>query len=365
MTPRERLLTAIRNQKPDHVPAAPDLYEMIPVRLSGRPSWEMLVYEDPPIWKGRVDACLHYGVDAFIPLGIPAADAPPVAVVVREDDRIVTRQFTETAEGRVWSPIAIVYYRNEPSAVVKAETIGLPAAHEDFEVVKSAYGKTGKAYLHEAMDYLGDRGVIAPFIFLPALAHWPEEQIQYMEDPEPVRARMESIGEQMVQALDTLLSWEPDVVCIGCSGMMIFNPPPIFRDLTLRWLQKLTRMAKDRGVPTHLHCCGPERSLVEMAALETDLSCIEPLEPPPMGDCDLAEIKAKFGDRIAFKGNLHTTKVMLMGTVTEVEDACKRAIDDAGAGGGFILSTGDQTPRDTPDENILAMQRVAETYGRY
>ena len=41
------------------------------------------------------------------------------------------------------------------------------------------------------------------------------------------------------------------------------------------------------------------------------------------------------------------------------------AIDDAAAGGGFILSTGDQTPRDTPDENIHTMQRVAETYGRY
>ena len=39
--------------------------------------------------------------------------------------------------------------------------------------------------------------------------------------------------------------------------------------------------------------------------------------------------------------------------------------DDAAAGGGFVLSTADQTPRDTPDENIIAMQHVAETYGKY
>jgi len=44
---------------------------------------------------------------------------------------------------------------------------------------------------------------------------------------------------------------------------------------------------------------------------------------------------------------------------------CKRAIDDAAAGGGFILFIGDQTPRDTPDENILIMKKIAETYGRY
>ena len=47
-----------------------------------------------------------------------------------------------------------------------------------------------------------------------------------------------------------------------------------------------------------------------------------------------------------------------------VESALE-AIDDAGEGGGFVLSTADQTPRDTPDENIIAMQRVAETYGKY
>ena len=45
--------------------------------------------------------------------------------------------------------------------------------------------------------------------------------------------------------------------------------------------------------------------------------------------------------------------------------AAKQAIDDAAVGGGFILSTGDQCGRDTPDENIFAMVETARTYGRY
>jgi len=57
--------------------------------------------------------------------------------------------------------------------------------------------------------------------------------------------------------------------------------------------------------------------------------------------------------------------VMLRGTPKQVEEASRRAIDDAAAGGGFILSTGDQCGRDTPDENILAMIQTARTYGRY
>ena len=39
--------------------------------------------------------------------------------------------------------------------------------------------------------------------------------------------------------------------------------------------------------------------------------------------------------------------------------------DDGAAGGRFILSTGDQCGRDTPDANLYAMIETARTYGRY
>ena len=147
--------------------------------------------------------------------------------------------------------------------------------------------------------------------------------------------------------------------------MMLFNPPHIFRQLTLEWFKKITAYAKQHGVLTHIHCCGPEKVLAQIAAEETDLTSIEPLEIAPMGDCVLKEIKDKYGHKLALKGNLHTTEVLLFGSPQDVEQACKKAIDDAAKGGGFILSTGDQTPRDTPDENIFMMQKVAETYGKY
>ena len=42
-----------------------------------------------------------------------------------------------------------------------------------------------------------------------------------------------------------------------------------------------------------------------------------------------------------------------------------KAIDEAAEGGRFILSTGDQCGRDTPDENLHAMVETARSYGRY
>jgi uroporphyrinogen decarboxylase len=84
-----------------------------------------------------------------------------------------------------------------------------------------------------------------------------------------------------------------------------------------------------------------------------------------MGDCDLSEMKRLYGDRIVLKGNLHTTRDMLRGSAADVAAASRKAIDQAGRGGRFILSTGDQCGRDTPDGNLRAMVETARTYGRY
>jgi len=104
--------------------------------------------------------------------------------------------------------------------------------------------------------------------------------------------------------------------------------------------------------------------LVELAA-QTDLDCIDPLEVAPMGDCDLAEVKQKFGKSLALKGNLHTTEVMLRMDPAGVEREAVKCLDAAMRDGGFILSTGDQCGRDTDDENIFKLVEVCEKYGTY
>ncbi|MEN8254490.1 MAG: uroporphyrinogen decarboxylase family protein [Verrucomicrobiota bacterium] len=371
MTSRERLLKAIRNEVPDHVPAAPDMWEMIPIRLmqekdKNKPAWKMLLYNDPPAWKGRIDSATHFGVDGFFGLNIPMGDDSREVIVARDDNQIVTQWLTENDEGRSWSDVLNVYpIDGAIAALVEPSTLGLPDVPESWIEVKRNYNKTGREFFEDAREYMGESGVLGPMVYLPCLSSQEKEIYRYYDDPEAVREQMQRQGELMIQWTEEFLSWEPDMLMIGNSGLMLFNPEEIFRDLSLEWMKKITAMAKEKGIPTHVHACGPEKDLVRIAAEETDLSSIEPLEIPPMGDCNLAEIKKLYGGRIALKGNLHTTEVMLRGTVDQVADACKRAIDDAAEGGGFILSTGDQTPQFTSDENIRIMQEVAETYGKY
>jgi len=84
-----------------------------------------------------------------------------------------------------------------------------------------------------------------------------------------------------------------------------------------------------------------------------------------MGDVDLAEVKRARGRQIALMGNLHTTDVMLNGSPDQVRRAAIEAMRAGGPGGGFVLSTGDQCGRETPEANLRAMVEVAKVLGVY
>jgi uroporphyrinogen decarboxylase len=195
-----------------------------------------------------------------------------------------------------------------------------------------------------------------------------EEQVyDYYDDPEPFEEASRAYLERMEKRFMKLMSLEtrPDFICTGGSGTLVYQTVEMFRRLGLPVVKRITELCREYGIPSHVHSCGPEKELIRICHDETALTVIDPLEIPPMGDCDLKQIKHLYGDTLVLKGNLHTTNVMLRGTPEDVARASRQAIDDGAAGGRFILSTGDQCGRDTPDENIFAMIETARTYGRY
>ena len=65
VTSKERMLIAIRNGRPDCVPVAPDVSNMIPCRLTGKPFWDIYLYDAPPWWQAYVNAVKHFGFDGW------------------------------------------------------------------------------------------------------------------------------------------------------------------------------------------------------------------------------------------------------------------------------------------------------------
>jgi uroporphyrinogen decarboxylase len=376
MTHHERILTVLRGGVPDCVPVCPDISNMVPCRLTGKKFWDIYVHQDPPLWKAYIDAVRHFDLDGGFELyqfgnlfDDPSAAAWEERIVHRyADGSFVTRAFnTQTGE---WQRRVTVHTAGNPPATgVLPASIGLlavPATWEPITGVKQ--WPAGMELWKLIKREMGEHGVVGmPSGMSTGQLTGPEDIYAFADDPKPFFDRRARAMERVTHRMEQIAAMDekPDFLFCGGSGTLVWQTPTVFRELTLPLLKHATELAADLGIPTHVHSCGPETALVQLAAEETKLTVIDPLEVPPMGDCHLAELKRRFGDKVVLKGNLHTTEVMLRGNVDDVVAAARQAIDDAAAGGGFILSTGDQCGRDTPDANLHAMVETARTYGKY
>jgi len=395
MTPRERLLTVLKGRVPDCVPAAPDISNMIPARLTGKPFWRLYLYNDPPIWNAYIDAAKHFNIDAlmdgYFPLTLPGENNPQpwnrlpptpeeqkqivpadqwqTFIVSKTPDRIVTQRSRTENHRRIWEPRVSVYYvADAPTEWIPPARADLPEIPEHFQPLEGVKpADTGQKGLAQLKQQMANQGLVGVFLAKSLILQSEADIYRYYDRPDLHDYWAQKLVENVEIRFENIMAMDvkPDFICVGSSGTLVFQTVQIFRQLAFPAVKRAIELAAAAGLPTHIHSCGPEKQLVKIMAEETSLTVIDPLEIPPMGNCILTEIKKLYGDKIVLKGNLHTTEVMLFGSPATVADTSKKAIDDAGAGGRFILSTGDQCGRDTPDENLLAMINTAREYGKY
>lgn len=95
---------------------------------------------------------------------------------------------------------------------------------------------------------------------------------------------------------------------------------------------------------------------------EIGIDVLNPVQPECM---DVAEVKRRYGDRLAFWGGLGIQTTMPFGTPAEVRAEVKRLIETLGAGGGFLIAPTHVLEPEVPWENIVAFFEAVEEYGAY
>ena len=96
--------------------------------------------------------------------------------------------------------------------------------------------------------------------------------------------------------------------------------------------------------------------------IEIGINVLNPVQPECM---DPAEIKHKYGDRLAFSGTVGTQTTMPFGTPDDVRGVVAERIRTVGKGGGLVLSPSHMVEPDVPWENILAFFEAADEFGHY
>ena len=103
-TPRERILTAMRRGIPDRVPVIPDISNMVPARLTGKPFWDIYLYEDPPLDVAYLEAVKHFGMDGWYIYDNATMHEDPKwshRVIDKNEEEIKAERWIDTPFGRL------------------------------------------------------------------------------------------------------------------------------------------------------------------------------------------------------------------------------------------------------------------------
>ena len=378
MTPRERITTAFRNEKPDMVPVSPELWDVIPIRVSGRPFWEVggTSFSKMPLWKAQLDAYRYFECEAWIPVE-PGPSRRQLNMATSNSafngpDLIVTEVSYSTSKGDMhelkhsvfdydlWSiekpvknlfedmPKFEEYYFDDPSEL-------------DYTLIQEAHSQTGEHGICEGIvgntffEFLSsiiEGGAVSAML---ALNDYPEFFI-------PIQKRyieyLTAIAEGIIS--NTYV----DGIFLNCGTSSLDTiSPALFNKWDLPLLYSIGKVAAKNKKIYHYHLHGTGRAML-CDIVESGVNIICPLEASPRGDFDIAEVKSAFGDRLALKGNIDPF-FLKDGSIQEIEDAVIKCIKAAGAGGGFTLATGDGVLKDTPFENISAMVQAGRKHGKY
>jgi len=138
--------------------------------------------------------------------------------------------------------------------------------------------------------------------------------------------------------------------------------PAHFRTLFYPGLRQVAQGFKALGLPFIKHCDGNIWPISDMM-VDAGISCLDPIDP--QGGMDLAAVKARYGDRVAVKGNVDCARTLTSGTTEEVVAETRAALRKGMPGGGYICSSSNSIHSAVKPENYRTMLETLRQFGRY
>jgi uroporphyrinogen decarboxylase len=347
----ERIKKTVGLEEPDRVPLLEALVEYpVQSQFLGR---EVA----PDDIKSQVEFYYKAGYDA-VPITVSAMafgkvdDASPISKVIREK---MLKDESDKEDMTKWS-------------LEYASFIGDRQDFENFpweelekpELLSQLYEV--KDYLPEGMKVIANSGKIFTLVWM--LMGFNNFATKLIMDEQFVSDVFRKVADIQLNLLDKIFDipyvgavWIVDDLAFG-TGPII--SPQAYRDHVFPWYKKIAKKCHENDVLLFQHSDGDLTSLMEdIIDIGSDL--LHPIDPTCMS---MREVKKKYGDRIAFAGNV-ANELLRSGTPQEVEERVKELIKNMAPGGGYCLAAGNSVTEWGKFENFIAMLKAAGKYGKY
>jgi uroporphyrinogen decarboxylase len=338
MTSEERVMRALQRQEPDRVP-----------------HFEWLV--DYRVREALLPGCKDQN-DFAVKMGQDAVIVDPIFKKERvSENRWLSEwgyvsQDTEEEHGiEVESPIKTM-------ADFERFTPPDPHAPERFAAVESA-----------VQTYKGQKAVIVHLndIFsLPRYLMGMQDLLMAIAtEPELVKGLVEMSVKINLELAKEVAARGAKIVYTGDDYAYNKGPlmsPKHFREFFYPGLCRVMQGFKELGLFVIKHTDGNLWPILDMI-IDSGIDCLDPIDP--QAGMDLGEVKAKYGDRVALKGNVDCAQLMSFGTPEDVYESTKKTLRVGMPGGGFILSSSNSIHSAVKPENYAALMQAWRDYGRY
>jgi len=116
-----------------------------------------------------------------------------------------------------------------------------------------------------------------------------------------------------------------------------YLPPHLFDEYVVRYTGPMVSAIKNHGGFARVHIHGRIQNVLD-AVVEMGADAIDPIEPPPQGDVDLAFVRERYGKDLVLFGNLEIADIENT-EPNKFEKLIRRALADGthGDGRGFVL----------------------------
>ncbi|MCI0512216.1 hypothetical protein L0128_03290 [candidate division KSB1 bacterium] len=361
LTSRERLLTAIHNEKPDHLPCQVhswmDYY--LKTYLGGRDQFEAYAYFPGMDW-------VIYAGPEFI---YDAAD--------QARWQIKTIELGTDADGNhhwreeIQTPGGVLTQSHSSNAITGWTTEYLIKSEADFELFHKYIPlpvKIDWTPILEIKERIGMRGIVrGGFFGFGQGSPWQDFCINFgteeaimaaLDCPDWVHHVLNSMLEKKLMVIERTPKIELDLVETGGgAGSSTVISPKLHREFCLPYDQKQHAALHTRGTKIVYHLCGGLMPLLETVA-ENGADGLETMTPPSLGaDCNLAEAKRRVGHKLFFIGGFDQNAGFEHGNV-EIAAQLVRECHVACPNGGYICSPSDHFFHGDP-RNIQAFVDAA------
>jgi len=116
-----------------------------------------------------------------------------------------------------------------------------------------------------------------------------------------------------------------------------YLPPHLFKEYVVRYTGPMVEAIAEHDGFARIHCHGRIRAVLDYI-VEMGAAAIDPIEPPPYGDVELAHVRRDYGKELVLFGNLEIADIE-KSEPSDFEKIVAKSLTDGtrGEGRGFVL----------------------------